>query len=299
MTITRDLVGARVVAVHAHPDDEALFGGGILAQLAARGAEVTVVTCTLGEEGEVIGKPYAGLVADEANQLGGFRIGELQRSLQALGARGEHLGGAGTFRDSGMVGSPSAANPRAFVNRGEEATEALRAIFRRIRPQLVLTYGPDGGYGHPDHIQAHRITHAAAEDSGIQRIVWSVNSAAHTAAGLAAIAEVPRGWRKPENGELALVDSWDIEVALSSADLDARLNAMRAHPTQIWVADGSVSTTNPQAAYAGVTSTEECVAVFALSNLIAQPVVRTEFAQLGAGTAFPAGAFDIMAGLTW
>lgn len=297
--VTRDLVGARVVAVHAHPDDEALFGGGILAQLASHGAEVTVVTCTLGEQGEVIGAPYSGLVADEADQLGGFRIAELQHSLAALGVRGEHLLRAGAFRDSGMVGSPSAEHPRAFVNCGEEATAALREVFERIRPQLVLTYGPDGGYGHPDHIQAHRITHAAAEGSGIQRIVWSVNSAAHTAAALADITEVPRGWRMPETGELAVVDSWDIEVELSDQDLAARLEAMRAHPTQIWVADGTVSATNPEAAYAGVKSTAECAAVFALSNLITQPVMRTEYAQLGAGTAFPVGASDIMAGLTW
>ena len=128
MTV-RDLSGYRVVAVHAHPDDEAITTAGAIADLTARGADVLVVTCTLGEEGEVIGEPYQHLVADEADQLGGFRIQELQRSLAAIGARGQFLGGAGRFRDSGMAGSPASQNPRAFVNSGDVAVEKLAAIF--------------------------------------------------------------------------------------------------------------------------------------------------------------------------
>src|SRR5699024_2041171 len=100
---TRDLVGYRVVAVHAHPDDEAITTGGSLFDLARRGADVLVVTCTLGEEGEVIGAPFAHLTNDHADQLGGFRIGELTRALEILEVRGRFLGGAGRFRDSGMA----------------------------------------------------------------------------------------------------------------------------------------------------------------------------------------------------
>ncbi|MGG5188687.1 PIG-L family deacetylase, partial [Corynebacterium diphtheriae] len=85
----RDLIGFKAVAVHAHPDDEAIWTGGLLANLAARGADVTVVTCTLGEEGEVIGDPYQGLTNKNADQLGGFRIHELHKSLSLLGVRGE------------------------------------------------------------------------------------------------------------------------------------------------------------------------------------------------------------------
>ena len=156
--------------MHAHPDDEAISTGGALADLAARGADVLVVTCTLGEEGEVIGDTFAGLVADRADQLGGFRIGELARACEILRVRQRFLGGAGRYRDSGMAGSASSAHPRAFVNSGDAAVADLAGIFTEERPHLVLTYGPDGGYGHPDHIRAHEITHAAAERVGLSLI---------------------------------------------------------------------------------------------------------------------------------
>ncbi|MFD2393435.1 PIG-L family deacetylase [Dietzia aerolata] len=99
--------GLRVLLVHAHPDDESITTGGTIAMLVAAGAEVTVVTCTLGEEGEVLGDEFAGLVADRADQLGGYRISELATALRAMGVRRTHfLGGAGRWRDSGMAGTP-------------------------------------------------------------------------------------------------------------------------------------------------------------------------------------------------
>src|SRR5690606_11680770 len=115
------------------------------------GAEVTVVTCTLGEEGEVIGDDWAQLVADRADQLGGYRILELTRALAALGvAAPRFLGGAGRWRDSGMAGTPAAGNPRAWVNANpDEAVAALVAAIRELRPHVVVTYDPVGGYGHP------------------------------------------------------------------------------------------------------------------------------------------------------
>lgn len=148
----KNLNGVNVIAVHAHPDDEAIWTGGMLSDLAMRGANVLVVTCTLGEQGEVIGEPYANLVADKADQLGGFRIRELQKSLKTLGVRGTFLGGAGCWRDSGMAGDPANQHPRAFMNAGDEAVEQLKSIFLTHPPHLIITYGPDGGYGHPDHI---------------------------------------------------------------------------------------------------------------------------------------------------
>lgn len=272
----RDLAGYRVVAVHAHPDDEAITTGGAIAALTARGADVLVVTCTLGEEGEVIGEPYQQLVADQADQLGGFRIQELQRSLRAMGARGTFLGGAGCFRDSGMEGSPASRNPRAFVNSGEAAVEKLAAIFAAERPHLVLTYGPDGGYGHPDHIRAHEITHAAAQRVEVPRILWAVRLAEETAALMP--AEAPAGWRLPEDGELDGVDSSDLRVELDDAAYSAKVEAMRAHATQLWIADGRTTDVNPHAALASGP-----VVYYALSNLIAQPIQRVEHYQLGAG----------------
>ncbi|HZK31629.1 MAG TPA: PIG-L family deacetylase, partial [Corynebacterium sp.] len=124
-----ELSGYRIVAVHAHPDDEAITTGGALAHFASRGADVTVITCTLGEEGEVIGETYQQLVNDAADQLGGLRIAELSTALRILGVRGLYLGGAGRFRDSGMVGSAAAAHPRAFLNSGEDAVRELVGLF--------------------------------------------------------------------------------------------------------------------------------------------------------------------------
>ena len=277
---TRDLVGYRVVAVHAHPDDEAITTGGSLFDLARRGADVLVVTCTLGEEGEVIGAPFAHLSNDHADQLGGFRIGELHRALGILGVRGQFLGGAGRFRDSGMAGSPAHANPRAFVNSGDEAVDLLSRILEAERPHLLITYGPDGGYGHPDHIRAHEITHAAAGRVGVPRILWTVTSLPDTVAGVAEITRVPEGWSLPPEQYLenAGVDTHDLTVMLDAAALAAKREAMRAHATQIWIADGSVSATNPRAAWG-----HGAHPVWALSNLYAQPLLSTEYYQLGAG----------------
>ena len=288
MTV-RDLSGYRVVAVHAHPDDEAITTAGALADLSARGADVLVVTCTLGEEGEVIGEPYQHLVVDEADQLGGFRIQELRRSLDAIGARGQFLGGAGRFRDSGMAGSPASRNPRAFVNSGDVAVEKLAAIFEAEKPHLVLTYGPDGGYGHPDHIRAHEITHAAAERVDVPRIMWAVRLAEETAALMP--AEAPEGWRLPEDGELEGVDSSDVRVELDDAAYSAKVEAMRAHATQLWIADGRTTDVNPHAALA-----TGPVVYYALSNLIIQPIQRVEHYQLGAGLPLHDGT-SLLAGI--
>lgn len=274
--IQRDLEGYRVVAVHAHPDDESISTGGALADLSRRGADVLVVTCTLGEEGEVIGSTYGQLVADAADQLGGFRIHELDAALAALGVRGVFLGGAGRFRDSGMAGSAASRNPRAFVNSGQEAVDELAEIFAAERPHLVITYDPHGGYGHPDHIRAHEIAHAAAEKTGVPRLVWAARLRSELEGGLP--PEAPRGWRLPEPGELDAVDATDTWVELDDATYAAKVAAMRAHATQIWIGDGSTSATNPEPAVAGGELT-----AYALSNLITQVITRREHYRSGAG----------------
>lgn len=281
----RDLAGYRVVAVHAHPDDEAITTGGTIADLTARGADVLVVTCTLGEEGEVIGEPYQHLVADEADQLGGFRIRELQDALRAMGARGQFLGGAGRYRDSGMAGSPASRNERALVNGGQGSVDKLAAIFAAERPHLVITYGADGQYGHPDHIRAHEITHAAAEQVAVPRILHTVRLREETDALMPANA--PEGWRLAPD-ELDGVDSVDATVQLNDHAYSAKVEAMRAHATQLWIADGRVTDVNPHAVTAGGD-----VVYYALSNLIVQPIQRVEHYQLGAGLAL-ADSSDIL-----
>ncbi|WPF66953.1 MULTISPECIES: N-acetyl-1-D-myo-inositol-2-amino-2-deoxy-alpha-D-glucopyranoside deacetylase [unclassified Corynebacterium] len=307
--MTRNLRGKSVVAVHAHPDDEAIWTGGALARLAGLGAEVTVVTCTLGEQGEVIGEPYAHLVAERADQLGGFRIAEWRESLERLGVRGVFLGGAGKYRDSGMAGTPAAEHPRAFASSGEEAVVDLAGIFERLRPDLVLTYGPDGGYGHPDHIRAHEITHAAvqkvwgalaesrpdsapvvSEPAGERRaevpgILWAVTLESELQAGLGAIESIPQGWRRARPGEIACVPEADLAIEMTPGEAAAKIAAMRAHATQLWLADGSVSATNPHAAYATLRHPGPAAGVFALSNLIAQPVTWREHYAVGQGSA--------------
>ncbi len=157
----------RLLFVHAHPDDETLTTGATIAHYAARGAQVQVVTCTLGEEGEVIGERWAHLAVDQADQLGGFRIGELTAALNALGIEEPiFLGGAGRWRDSGMDGTPARHRQRFIDADPREAVGALVAIIRELRPHVVVTYDADGGYGHPDHIHAHEVTMAAVAASG-------------------------------------------------------------------------------------------------------------------------------------
>ncbi|MFE1514083.1 N-acetyl-1-D-myo-inositol-2-amino-2-deoxy-alpha-D-glucopyranoside deacetylase [Corynebacterium bovis] len=303
-----DLAGLRVLAVHAHPDDESLWTGTALAQCARRGAEVTVVTCTLGEEGEVIGDRYRMLESGGTGMLGGYRIAELREALRELGVNrddsGLHrplfLGGAGRWRDSGMAGTPAADHPRAFVRSGEGAVAALGEVIEVRRPHVVVTYGPDGGYGHPDHIRAHEVTHAAVDAAVARRdaagedaagedgpdrpwvpalILWAVTDRTDLEEGLARLDGPPAGWRMPDPGELASVPSTDVDLHITGTDADvsAKRRAMAAHATQLWIADGTptdvigeVRRTSPP----GETA-------FCLSNLVVQPLLRTEAYTVG------------------
>jgi N-acetyl-1-D-myo-inositol-2-amino-2-deoxy-alpha-D-glucopyranoside deacetylase len=152
--------------VHAHPDDETVGTGATLAHYAARpDVRVTVVTCTLGEEGEVRVPDLAGLVAGESDQLGGYRFWEYRQATAALGVDDTHfLGGVARYRDSGMMGLPSNEHPRAFWGADvEEAAADLVAVIRDRAPEVLVTYDPEGFYGHPDHIQAHRVAMRAAD----------------------------------------------------------------------------------------------------------------------------------------
>ena len=108
------------------------------------------------------------LASDAADQLGGYRIGELRAACAALGVSDHRwLGGVGRWRDSGMVGVAANGHPRAFAG-GDlaEQADALAEVIADVRPQVVITYGPDGGYGHPDHIRAHEVTMAACTAGG-------------------------------------------------------------------------------------------------------------------------------------
>lgn len=278
---TPNVPDRRLLLVHAHPDDEALTTGGTIARYVAEGVEVTVLTCTLGEEGEVIGDDWAQLVAGRADQLGGYRIGELARALDALGAGPPRfLGGAGHWRDSGMAGTPSAQNPRAWVNADEdEAVGALVAVIRETRPHVVVTYDPFGGYGHPDHIAVHERVTAAVEASGTDaypsagaapwtpaKVYWTVAERSAVDRGIAAMDHLPDGWRMPEPGELPSVPDDRVGAVVDVRTvLDAKRSAMEAHATQVIVAPGGEQ--------------------FALSNFVAQPVFDHEHFVLARGEA--------------
>lgn len=151
---------ARLLFVHAHPDDETLTTGLTMAAYASRTHDVHLLTCTLGEEGEVIPPVLAHLVAGRSNTLGHWRREELRAAMSVLGVSHSVLGedpGAGVasrYRDSGMAGTPSAQHPDAFVRADPaEAMALVAAHIRALRPDVVVTYDAQGGYGHPDHIQ--------------------------------------------------------------------------------------------------------------------------------------------------
>lgn len=149
--------------MHAHPDDETLTTGVTMAAYAAVGHDVHVLTCTLGEEGEVIPPALAYLSADREDILGSWRREELRAAMLVLGVShavlGEGRGVASRYRDSGMAGTPSATRPDAFARADvEEAAVMVAAHIRALRPDVVVTYDKHGGYAHPDHIQTHRVT---------------------------------------------------------------------------------------------------------------------------------------------
>lgn len=270
--------------VHAHPDDESITTGATMARYAAEGARVTLVTCTLGERGEVI--PH-GLRHLSGAALGSHRLGELQDAMRALGVTDVRLlGGAGRYGDSGMMGLPDNEDPGCFWQADvDEAAGMLAEVILDVRPQVLVTYDDNGGYGHPDHIQAHRVAmravERAAEDGwDVPKVYWNrlPRSVAEEAfarlhedlAGLpfdkaAAVDDVP-----------GVVDDERVTTAVDgTAYAAAKAAAMRAHATQITVA-------------------EPC---FALSNERAQPLFTTEYYELARGRRPHDRESDLFAGV--
>ncbi len=145
-----------LLAFHAHPDDESISSGGTLASLAADGVAVTVVTATRGEVGEIHNRDD---VEEAKPRLGEIREAELRAALEVLGV-GDPV--FLDYRDSGMMGTPDNDHPDAFWGADFfEAVGRLVRIIRERRPDVVTAYDPFGGYGHPDHMQVHRVGTAA------------------------------------------------------------------------------------------------------------------------------------------
>ncbi|MEU8335328.1 N-acetyl-1-D-myo-inositol-2-amino-2-deoxy-alpha-D-glucopyranoside deacetylase [Micromonospora tulbaghiae] len=244
MTGVTTLPDRRLLLVHAHPDDESIGTGATMAHYAATGAHVTLVTCTLGEEGEIHVPALAQLCAAEADQLGGYRIGELAAACAALGVTDHRfLGGAGRYRDSGMMGLTTNEHPRAFWQADlDVAAGYLVEVIREVRPQVLVTYDPDGFYGHPDHIQAHRVAMravelAAAEGIAPAKVYWTAMPRSVLDAGLEAFTE------SSDNPFAGIESADELPFGTPDAEIAARIDgtdqhaakeaAMRAHATQI------------------------------------------------------------------
>ncbi|WP_069815731.1 N-acetyl-1-D-myo-inositol-2-amino-2-deoxy-alpha-D-glucopyranoside deacetylase [Streptomyces sp. TP-A0874] len=289
-----DLPSRRLLLVHAHPDDETINNGATMAKYVAEGAHVTLVTCTLGEEGEVIPADLAHLAADREDRLGVHRMGELSAAMAELGVT-DHvfLGGPGRYRDSGMMGLEQNDRPDAFWRADvDEAAGHAVAEIRRVRPQVVVAYDPNGGYGHPDHIQAHRVAMRAVElaaepafrrDLGdpyqVAKVYWNCLPRSAAEAGLErlrAAGALFEGVAGVDDLPSVVPDSEVTAVIDGRAYAGAKTAAMRAHATQIAV-DGPF---------------------FALSNDLGQPLLTLEHYRLVRGE--PGGPLpetDLFAGI--
>ena len=293
--------------VHAHPDDETIGQGATMASYVARGTQVTLVTCTLGEEGEVLVPELAHVAADGEDTLGQHRITELANAMKELGVTDHRfLGGAGHYRDSGMMWDEQRrAVARTDTREGTfwkadllEASDLLVDIIREVRPQVLVTYDQYGNYGHPDHIQAHRVAHYATalaavrsyrpelgEPWDVAKIYWGAMSMNRMRDGLRALraaGDTTTFEGMDPDGEMPpfMVPDDQLSAIVEANDYaDAKIRAMKAHATQITV-DGPF---------------------FALSNNLGNQVWGTEFYRLAKGVQGPTNEdgleTDLFAGL--
>ncbi len=265
-----------VLFIHAHPDDESIMTGGTMASLAARGASVVLLTATRGEGGEVIGETYAHLFGDRPG-LAEYRERELLEATSALGVSdsyflGEERTVAGTelpprrFEDSGMewgadghAVAPAHMPPEALCSATvAEVADYVGAAIRAVRPDLVVTYGPGGGYGHPDHVRCHEATHEALRRLGagappvvhtevpaqVSADAFDPQAPGFDLSGFSAATKVP-----------SVAAAYPVAVEQDVSEfLGAKAMAMAAHATQIAVAGE----------------------FFALSNGVGQKILDTE-----------------------
>lgn len=283
-----------LLAVHAHPDDETLSTGALLATWAGAGRPVTVVTCTRGERGEVIPPDLAHLASDPA-ALAAHRETELAAALAALGVVDhlflDHADDAGRaparYEDSGMVwvgpaqAGPGSTSPRAFVRVPvADAAARLAAVIRDRRPDVVVGYEPGGGYGHPDHVHAHHVMRAAvaaaAESDAVTGlaghrvavVLWAALDVVALRAARSELHDVATPDLPPElpgaPTPSAAVQPDQVAVRVDVAPVLARVTgAMAAHTTQVH----GIRTWHDRAASLGC---------FALSNHVLQPILASE-----------------------
>src|SRR3954447_2528934 len=297
----------RLLLVHAHPDDESIGQGATMAKYVAEGRGVTLVTCTAGEMGEILVPALEHLAADREDGLGEHRRGEIADAMAALGVTDHRwLGGVGAYRDSGMKWHEDGyaipaddVHDNAFWHADlTEAADHLVTVIREVRPQVLVTYDQFGGYGHPDHIQAHRVaTYAAAltavpsyrQDLGeawdIPKIYWGAMSESRMRAGLRALRDAGdttsfEGMHPDGPLPHFVTADENLSAAVDAQDhVERKMDALRAYPTQI-TTDGPF---------------------FALSNNVGSTAWGVEFYRIAKGTRGPLGEdgleTDLFAGL--
>ena len=252
-----------------------------MAYYAAAGAGVTLITCTLGEEGEVLVPSLGLLAATQADQLGGYRIGELATAMTHLGVTDHRfLGGPGRFRDSGMMGTPANEHPRAFWRAAQDATvfdaavAAAADVIREVRPQVLVTYDDNGDYGHPDHIMAHRVATAAVDAAAdpshgegepwqVTKLYWTATPKSLLRKGFEALAgtEMPFGVASVDELPFGVEDDVITTAVDATGFGEAKLRALESHHTQISVD----------------------APFFALSNKLGREILATEYFRLARG----------------
>ncbi|NED98072.1 N-acetyl-1-D-myo-inositol-2-amino-2-deoxy-alpha-D-glucopyranoside deacetylase [Phytoactinopolyspora alkaliphila] len=282
----------RLLLVHAHPDDETIGTGATMARYAAEGAHVTLVTCTRGEQGEILVPELAHLAPEQEDGLGEHRVKELAVAMAELGVSDyRFLGGPGRYRDSGMVWgeegrraeTPDSVRPDSFWAADlREASDHLVEVIREVRPQVMITYDENGGYGHPDHIQAHRVATYALNLAGVPSyrqelgVAWKVPKLYWTAMPRSVIQQSidalkdtpdnPFGTVQSADDFGFVVDDADVTAVVDGTEwVDRKMAAMRAHRTQIDVEGG----------------------FFALSDQVGQSIWSTEHYRLAHGLPGP------------
>ncbi|MEU6356832.1 N-acetyl-1-D-myo-inositol-2-amino-2-deoxy-alpha-D-glucopyranoside deacetylase [Streptomyces sp. NPDC047072] len=274
----------RLLLVHAHPDDESINNGATMARYAAEGARVTLVTCTLGELGEVIPPELRHLTGAA---LGAHRLDELTAAMRELGVTDFRLlGGAGRYQDSGMMGLPENDDPAAFWQADvDEAAAHLVEVILEARPQVLVTYDENGGYGHPDHIQAHRVAMRAVELAAaagwtVEKVYWNRVPRTVAEESFARLREALPALPFTKSAAIddvpGVTDDERITTAVDgTAYATAKCAAMAAHATQVEVSG----------------------AYFVLSNELAQPVFTTEYYELVSGAPGDPKESDLFAGI--
>jgi N-acetyl-1-D-myo-inositol-2-amino-2-deoxy-alpha-D-glucopyranoside deacetylase len=238
----RPYSGYRMLLVHAHPDDETINNGATMAMYQDLGARVTLVTCTRGEEGEVLVPGLSHLASTETDQLGTHRISELAAAMKELGIRDFRFLGSDKvkFRDSGMMGTEPNDRADVFWQADLEAAARLLVdVIHEVRPHVLLTYDENGGYGHPDHIQAHRVAMRAVElaDSWkVPKIYWNAFPKSVIVQGIEEMKKIGSSFFGAESADdipFAIDDALVTAVIDGSAYVDRKMAAMKAHETQI------------------------------------------------------------------